>query len=116
MHRRRETTWRLSRHGWTPWRWLRRAPRGLGLALPVPLPVLLPLVPLRDGDAWLYELMDGTQVDAKGALALAKKKKSRLVLIIEADTPVQSYLDAETPFRKLGARIGLAVKKEGDGK
>ena len=77
---------------------------------------LLPLVPLRDGDAWLYELMDGTQIDAKGALALAKKKKSRLVLIIEADTPVQSYLDAETPFRKLGARIGLAVKKEGDGK
>jgi hypothetical protein len=29
---------------------------------------------------------------------------------------VQSYLDAEMPFRKLGARIGLAVKKEGDGK
>ena len=77
---------------------------------------LLPLVPLRDGGSWLYELMDGTQVDVKGALALAKKKKSRLVLIIEANTPVQSYLDAEMPFRKLGVRIGLAVKKEGDGK
>jgi hypothetical protein len=77
---------------------------------------LLPLVPLRVDSSWLYELMDGTQVDVKGALALAKKKKSRLVLIIEANTPVQSYLDAEMPFRKLGARIGLAVKKEGDGK
>jgi hypothetical protein len=77
---------------------------------------LLPLVPLRNEGSWLYELMDGTQVDVKGALALAKKKKSRLVLIIEANTPVQSYLDAEMPFRKLGVRIGLAVKKEGDGK
>jgi hypothetical protein len=77
---------------------------------------LLPLVPLRRGDTWLYELIDGTQVNVKGALDLAAKKKSRLVLIIEATTPVQSYLDAEMPFRKLGARIGLAVKKEGDGK
>jgi hypothetical protein len=77
---------------------------------------LLPLVPLRRGDTWLYELIDGTQVDVKGALDLAAKKKSRLVLIIEANTPVQSYLDAEMPFRKLGARIGLAVKKEGDEK
>lgn len=77
---------------------------------------LLPLVPLRRGNTWLYELIDGTQVNVKGALALAAKKKSRLVLIIEANTPVQSYLDAEMPFRKLGARIGLAVKKEGDEK
>ena len=77
---------------------------------------LLPLVPLRRGDTWLYELIDGSQVGVKGALDLAAKKKSRLVLIIEANTPVQSYLDAEMPFRKLGARIGLAVKKEGDGK
>jgi len=54
---------------------------------------LLPLVPLRRGDTWLYELIDGTQVNVKGALDLAAKKKSRLVLIIEATTPWSAPID-----------------------
>jgi hypothetical protein len=77
---------------------------------------LLPLVPVRTGDTWIYELIDGKRIDATKAIAMASQKKSRLVLIIAADTPVQSYLDAETPFRKRGARVGLAVRKEGNSK
>ena len=75
---------------------------------------LLPLVPVKAGDTWMYELIDGTRVDVTAALNIARREKGRLVLVIAADTPVQSYLNAEMPFRKLGARVGLAVRKEGD--
>ena len=77
---------------------------------------LLALVPVKTGETWMYELINGTLVDVKTALDIARQGKSRLVLVIAADTPVQSYLDAEMPFRKLGARVGLAVSKEGDEK
>ena len=77
---------------------------------------LLALVPVKTGDTWMYETNNGARIDVKAVLDIARQEKSRPVLIIAADTPVQSYLDAEMPFRKLGARVGLAVRKEGDKK
>ena len=77
---------------------------------------LLALVPVKSGGAWMYELINGTRIDVKTAIGIARQEKSRPVLVIAADTPVQSYLDAEMPFRKLGTRVGLAVRKEGDEK
>ncbi len=77
---------------------------------------LMALVPVKTGNAWMYELIDGAKVDARTALNIARRENSRLVLIIAAETPVQAYLDAEMPFRKLGAKVGLAVRQEGNGK
>ena len=75
---------------------------------------LVALVPVRSGKSWIYELTAGQRVNAKQALTLARKEMGRLVLIVAPDTPVQSYLDAEMPFRKLGVKVGLAVGKKGD--
>jgi hypothetical protein len=77
---------------------------------------LMALVPVKVGNGWMYELNNRTRVDAKTALNIARQEKSRLVLIIAAETPVQSYLNAEMPFRKLGAKVGLAVRQEGNRK
>ena len=75
---------------------------------------LLPLIPIKSGKNWKYELIAGRRVSTRQALKLAREEKSRLVLIVAPDTPVQSYIDAEMPFRKLGVKVGLAVGKKGD--
>jgi len=74
---------------------------------------LLPLIPIKSGKNWKYELIAGRRVSTRQALKLAREEKSRLVLIVAPDTPVQSYIDAEMPFRKLGVKVGLAVGKKG---
>ena len=76
--------------------------------------LLLAAVPVKIGNTWKYELAGGERVEAGQALKFARKDQRRLVLVVAPDTPVQSYLDAEMPFRQLGVKVGLAIEKKGD--
>ncbi len=76
---------------------------------------LLPLEPRRLGDrGWSYSTPDGSNLTAKEVHALAKTQNKTPVLMVSGGTPVQNYLDAEEPLRKLGLAVGLAVATEGD--
>jgi len=77
---------------------------------------LLAAVPIKSGNTWKYELAGGKRVGAKQVLKIAQKRQHRLVLVVAPGTPIQTYLEAELPFRKLGVKVGLAVERKGDPK
>jgi len=77
---------------------------------------VLPLVPVRLNDTtWIYETGDRKKLTADQVAQQVKKTKSTPVLLLTKTVSVQSYLDAETPLRKLGLKVGLAVTP-GEGK
>lgn len=68
---------------------------------------VLPLIPEC---CWSYQTPEGRTVKAEQAAALAKGKT--IVLLLEAQTSLQSYLDAQAPLAKFGVSIGLAVTED----
>ena len=71
---------------------------------------LLPLKPVRVGkDHWIYEMPDGSRVDAKTVFKTLKEQNKTPVLLVQSTARVQSYIDAEQPLRRLGIKAGLAV-------
>ena len=70
---------------------------------------ILALVPIKLSDNWVYEIKDGTQLSAKAAAQKVQSENKTAVLVVPKSQSVQSYVDAETPLRKLGLKVGLAV-------
>ncbi len=75
---------------------------------------LLGVVPSRanaDGE-WLYQVDGGAWLPAAEVVDLVRRQNSTLILLLSRSAPVQEYLDAEQPLRRLGLRVGLAVVEE----
>lgn len=70
---------------------------------------ILALVPIKLSDNWVYEIEGGTQLSAKAAAQKVQSENKIAVLLVPKSQSVQSYVDAETPLRKLGLKVGLAV-------
>jgi hypothetical protein len=79
---------------------------------------IFPLVPSKSKNmGWVYKTRDGLKKTPEEIAGLLKKGNKTPVLILSKNVSVQDYLDAETPLRKLGLRVGLAVSsKEGEKK
>ena len=74
---------------------------------------IFPLVPQRlKGSIWVYETEDGKRLTAVQVFEKVKQRKSTPILMLSKAVSVQSYIDAETPLRKLGLQVGLAVTHE----
>lgn len=75
---------------------------------------LLPLRPARDGaGAWAYVTPEGARLTAAEVRARVQARGETAILLVAADAPVQNYLDAEQPLRRLGIKAGLAVAIKG---
>ncbi len=71
---------------------------------------VIALVPVKlSASAWAYETNDGRRLSATEVVKLAKPGSRAPVLVLSESVSVQQYLDAETPLRTLGLRVGLAV-------
>ena len=71
---------------------------------------LLALVPVElKGGGWVYETNDGQRLTAEKVAERVGPKKIAPVLVLSKNISVQSYVDAETPLRKLGLKVGLSV-------
>ena len=71
---------------------------------------LLALVPVEiKGGGWVYETNDGQRLTAEEVAERVGPKKIAPVLVLSKNISVQSYVDAETPLRKLGLKVGLSV-------
>ena len=71
---------------------------------------VIALVPVKlSASTWAYETNNGRRLSAKEVVKLAKPDNRAPVLVLSKNVSVQQYLDAETPLRALGLRVGLAV-------
>jgi biopolymer transport protein ExbD len=74
---------------------------------------IFPLVPIKSNNKrWLYETTDGLKKTPEEIAGLLLNEKRTPVLVLSKKVSVQDYLDAETPLRKLGLKVGLAVSSE----
>ena len=73
---------------------------------------VLPLVPVNPGGGWIYETNDGVRLTAEEVADRVGTRKIAPVLLLSRNISVQKYVDAETPLRKLGLKVGLAVTPE----
>jgi biopolymer transport protein ExbD len=74
---------------------------------------IFPLVPIKSKNkGWLYETTDGLKKTPQEIASLLQKEKRTPVLVLSKKVSVQDYLDAETPLRMLGLKVGLAVSSE----
>ena len=74
---------------------------------------VLPLVPVEHvGSGWIYETDDGVRLTAEEVADRVGTRKIAPVLLLSRNISVQKYVDAETPLRKLGLKVGLAVTPE----
>ena len=76
---------------------------------------VLALVPIsRTGKDWLYELNNGLRLSADEVAKQVQAQNQAPVLLLSKTMSVQMYIDAETPLRSRGLKVGLAVtSKEG---
>jgi len=74
---------------------------------------ILPLQPvgIRGGE-WIYETNEGDRLTADEVAGRTKSGKIAPVLMLSKTISVQEYVDAETPLRKLGLKVGLAVTSD----
>ena len=74
---------------------------------------ILPLQPvsIREGE-WIYETNEGERLTADEVAGRTKSGKIAPVLMLSKTISVQEYVDAETPLRKLGLKVGLAVTSD----
>ena len=71
---------------------------------------IFPLFPLElPGGGWVYRTQEGLQLTADEVAEKAKTGKLVPVLMLSENIPVQQYVNAETPLRLLGLRVGLSV-------
>jgi len=73
---------------------------------------LMTLKPIKGAASeWSYELEDGRRIKASEVSKIIDAKKRTAVLLIASDTSVEMALNAQTPLRVLGVKVGLAVSK-----
>jgi len=74
---------------------------------------ILPLQPVSiGGGEWIYETNEGDRLTADEVAGRTKSGKIAPVLMLSKTISVQEYVDAETPLRKLGLKVGLAVTSD----
>ena len=74
---------------------------------------VLPLVPFQlPAGGWIYETHDGLRLTAEEVAEKARPAKIAPVLLLSKNISVQKYVDAETPLRVLGLKVGLAVTQD----
>ena len=64
------------------------------------------------GGEWIYETNEGDRLTADEVAGQTKSGKIAPVLMLSKTISVQEYVDAETPLRKLGLKVGLAVTSD----
>ena len=73
---------------------------------------LMTLKPIKGAASeWSYELEDGRRIKASEVSRIIDAKKRTAVLLIARDTSVEMALNAQTPLRVLGVKVGMAVLK-----
>ena len=70
---------------------------------------VLALVPVKLPTGWVYEIDNGSRLSAELVKEKTKAENKVPVLLLPKSHSVQSYVDAETPLRKMGLKVGLAV-------
>ena len=74
---------------------------------------ILPLQPVSiRGGEWIYETNEGDRLTADEVAGRTKSGKIAPVLMLSKTISVQEYVNAETPLRKLGLKVGLAVTSD----
>tara|TARA_R110000782_G_scaffold23881_7_gene62031 strand:+ start:4281 stop:4715 length:435 start_codon:yes stop_codon:yes gene_type:complete len=75
---------------------------------------LLAVVPVKSAAGWLYQTSDGGQHGVDEIVRRARNQRRTIILLIDKNTKLQSYLNAEKPFRAKGVIAALAVIEKGD--
>lgn len=70
---------------------------------------ILPLLPVDVSGEWFYKTNDGRRLTPDEVAGKAKSSNMAPVLVLSKQISVQKYVDAETPLRMLGLKVGLAV-------